>query len=475
MMNLRYRIILKHLGVVSWVLAGELALAAMAAVLLGDWRSIACYLLISMALAAGGWALVRNVPEREVTGPEAMAVAALSFFAASVAGALPFIFLGGMPPLDAWFDAMSAYTTTGFSLLDLTRAPRSLLFFRALSQWLGGLGFVLFTVSLFIGSHMVSARGAIAMLKNDRHEESFFPRIATHVKVVVYTYASLTIVGVAVLLSTGVGVFDAVCYTLSGVSTGGFATHPASAAGLGSGSAALWGLIFIMLLGSTNFLIYYRVMQARRTLKGISRAVLEDLQFPALIIIVVAASAAVYLSAGWGGGLTGAFFLSASALSTTGYSAADAGLMPAFPMALVVLLMFVGGSVRSSAGGIKLHRLIQIFRGMHDLMLARVYPVELVRRKALEKDELTDILMVISFYAITVASGTLVFIACGYGPLSSAFEVTSAVSTVGLSAGIVSTGLGAGLKALMILLMWAGRVEFIPIMALSYSMAARVR
>jgi len=269
--------------------------------------------------------------------------------------------------------------------------------------------------------------------------------------------------------------FDALCYTLSGVSTGGFATYADSAARLGTGRVTLWGLIFVMLLGSTNFLIYYRVRLACGSLKSAARAILEELQFPALIVIGVVASLVVYASMSGEGGLTGAFFLCVSALSTTGYSAADTGLLPAFPMALLVVLMFVGGSMRSSAGGIKLQRLIQLIRGIREFMATQLYPREVVRRKVVEKDELIDILMVISLYAGTVVLASLVFIWSGYKPLNSVFEVASAVSTVGLSTGIVSTTLAGGLKVLMILLMWAGRVEFIPIVVWGYSIAARRR
>lgn len=472
MRNLRYRIILKYVGGALWVLTGEFILVALAALILGEWHCIPIYLLCALGTGFAGWLLVRTVPEKEITVPEAMSVAALIFLVASIVGGIPFFCFGPMTPLDAWFDSMSAYTTTGFSLMDVAAAPLSLLFFRALSQWLGGLGFVLFTIGLLLGSSGFSAEAALTLLGEGEREEKFLPRISSYVKLISITYASLTLIAIAVLLLTGAGLFDAICYSLSGISTGGFATHPGSAADLG---AAIWGLVFVMWMGSISFLLYSRTWVVRKSRQRLLRGLFGDPQLLCIFLFTIFGALAIYLSRGEEGGFRDAFFFAASAVSTTGYSASNTSLLPAFPMALLVVLMFVGGSMGSSAGGVKILRLVELFRGIHEFMLSHIYAKEVVRKKGIENDALIDILMVIAFYAITVVIGSLVFVVCGYDPLRSLFEVTSAVSTVGLSSGIVSHSMSGGLKALMILLMWAGRVEFIPIMVWSYSMAVRRR
>jgi len=472
---LRYRVIMKYVGGVLAALSGTFVIAAAAALLLGERGGAAYYLLPGLALLAAGWPLVRNVPEREVTHPEAVVIGAISFLLASLAGALPFILSGAMGPMDAWFEAMNGFTTTGFSLLDAGTAPRSLLFFRALSQWVGGLGFVIITISLLMGSASVSARAAITMLRDDAREERLFPRIMSHVRLLVFTYSILTVIGVIILLSTGLGPFDAVCYTLSGISTGGFAVHSGSVGGLGAGAGS-WALVFIMCLGAINFLIYYRVWTARRgDLKGALRGILTNPQVACLILFTLAGGALLRLTAGAGTGFRDAVFLAASAQTTTGYYTLDPSALPAFPMLFLVLLMFTGGSMGSSAGGIKLLRLIELFRGLDRFVLSQIYPRELVRRKGLENEELVGLLYVVAAYAMCITAGTLVFVLCGYEPLGSLFEVTSAASTVGLSSGIVSPGLPGGLKALLVLLMWAGRLEFMALMVWSYSLTARLR
>ncbi len=465
---IRYRVVWKYTGGVLLVLAAAFLLTALVSAASGEGFFI-FYLALSTASALAGWLLYRSVPEKEVTAPEAASIASLSFLVASFAGALPFFFSGGVGPLDAWFEAMSGFTTTGFSLLALERAPRSLIFFRALSQWLGGMGFVVITVSLLL----VSGRPAVVLLK-ERREEKLFPSITRHVQVIAVTYTLLTIAGALLLFLTGADVFEAICYSLSGLSTGGFNVHAKSIGALAPASRP--AAMLVMVLGSINFILYYRYWQEQKSFSGTLRSLVKNPQVLALLSAVLLAGLVLSMVLPEGWGISDGFFIALSAQTTTGYFTRDAADLPAPAVMVLVASMFIGGTLGSTSGGVKLYRLIVVSSYLKRHLAAFLYPREVVlpddsATRGLAKDELIGVFYVIALYVFFIFIGWAVFVGHGLDPLESLFEVTSAAGTVGLSSGIVTPGLAPGLKVTLILLMWAGRLEFLPLLVWACSLA----
>ena len=468
---IRYRVISKYIGGVLVVLGGSLLLNAAVIILLGEGHFV-FHTVFGLVVAGAGLFLSRRVPEKDVTGAEVASIASLSFLIASLVGAVPFFFFGDLSLMDAWFEAMSGFTTTGFSMIDVGTAPRSLLFSRALQQWLGGLGFVAITVSLFI----ISGRPAVTLLK-ETGKEKVAPRIAKHLHVIIITYLLFTAFGILLFCIFGIKPFDAVCYTLAGISTGGFASRTGSA-GILPGARAFVPFLVIMVLGATNFVSHYRVWKASKTWKDALLGMIKNPQTRLLLVMIAAAGVLA------GAGLTGkgrwlnGLFLAASAQTTTGFYLHNvpADLSEAAMMVLVVS-MLVGGSMGSTAGGIKLHRIIQLYKGLVGFLTSRLYPRERVLPPHLRvseeaKEELVGISYVITLYLVCIFVAGLILVWHGYGPLESIFEVTSAASTVGLSSGIVSPELPVQLKVLFILMMWAGRLEFLPLFVWGYSFGA---
>ncbi len=473
--KVRYRMVGKYLGGVLMVLGATMLLQSAASFMLGEgaWPVI-FYASYAAVAATSGSVLYRRVPEREVTVSEAAVVAAASFLTASLAGAVPFAVLGAMPALDAWFESMSGFTTTGFSLMDVSGAPGSLLLLRAVSQWLGGMGFVVLTVAMLL----ISGSSAVTFLREERAEQRLFPTIARHVRLIIITYTALTVGGVVLLLAGGLDPLSAICYTLSGVSTGGFAVHNDSMASLSAVGAAL-PMVFIMLAGATNFVLYYRSWRDGKGLLERAFAMVKDPQFSGLIILTAATG--ILLGATMGGGAGGfahGMFLAASAQTTTGFYTTDPAHITGFAQMVIIASMFVGGAAGSTAGGIKLFRLFEIVRGINRFFVMKLYPKESVfpgqgAGRGVASEDLLGIFYVAAIYAATVFVSAAIFVWYGYGPLESLFEVTSAVGTVGLSSGVVTPGLDGGLKVLLTLLMWAGRLEFLPIVIWGYSVAAK--
>ncbi len=470
---IRYRIVLKYLGVVLLVLGVESAVTAAVSLEMAEHvSSYIFYLVMAVVYFAAGLYLFYRVPEKEITVPEVAAVAASSFLVASVLGAVPFAVLGAMPPVDAWFESMSGFTTTGFSLMDLKAAPGSLIFMRALSQWLGGMGFVVITVSILL----VSRSTAVTLLK-EGVEEKLFPRISRHIQVIVLTYTGLSILSVALLLIFGLGLFDSLCYTLSGLSTGGFAPDAGSVSVVPYRKALL-PIIMIMSFGATNFILYYESWKTHRGLKKALRGFFTNPQVLCLIFFILVLAVLIGATLSGEGRWSNGLFMAASAQTTTGFFSVDPAGFSDVTLMLLVPAMFIGGAMGSTAGGIKFLRVIAFFKSFNRFIISREYPEELVipaADKGVAKGELQGIFYVIAVYVFFVFLGSMVFIGSGFEPMRSIFEVTSAVGTVGLSSGIVSPGLNGGLKVLLVLLMWGGRLEFIPVLVWFYSFALRFR
>ncbi|HHL40044.1 MAG TPA: TrkH family potassium uptake protein [Deltaproteobacteria bacterium] len=469
--RVRYRVVFKYLGGVLMVMAAAYGTTSLAALFAGE-SSALFYAGCGVLFAVLGRRLYSSVPEREVTALDAAATASLSFLLASVAGAPPFVFLSSMPVLDAWFESMSGFTTTGFTLLDVETAPASILFHRALSQWIGGMGFVAVTVSLLL----VSGRPALMLLKDEVKEgEKIFPRIATHVQTVVFTYLAVTAVSTALLLACGAGLFNALCYTMAGVSTGGFAVHAGGAGELGDGAAA--ALTLIMCLGAVNFILYGRAWAAGRGGRAPAAAVLlavaSDRQV--LLLVGLALACAALIAAGSGAGFWESLFITFSAQTTTGYQRMEPAAFGPLGVTVLTAAMFVGGSMGSTSGGIKLVRLGWIVRSIAERLRYEQYPAEVVMPGKQERAarQTASVFHVTALYAFFIVISAVVFVAAGFEPSAAFFEVTSAAGTVGLSSGIVSPQLPPALKGVLIFLMWAGRLEFLPVLVWLASLAPR--
>ncbi len=458
--RLRYRIILKYIGGVIIIIGGAFSVTSLISLVLGEGTLFIFYLVLALACFLSGWYLFGRIPERDVTIYEGTAIASLSFLVASIISAVPFILVGGMSPVDGWFEAMSGFTTTGFTMMDVESSHPSLVFLRAISQWLGGMGFVVITVSLFL----VSGRSAVLLLKEEA-KGKLFPRIARHVQVVVITYGILSMVGFLMLLVSGLSIFDALCYTLSGISTGGF-----SPTGDVITPSMIPSMMVIMLLGAINLIVYYKHWSRKRNIPGTILEVVKEPQIVWLLSMILILTIAVGVTMTEKNSWLDALFVAVSAQTTTGFYTVDVSGLSAVSLLLLVAGMFVGGSMGSTSGGIKVFRIMAFIRGIHRFVLTHHYPKEMVvPEREVAKEELLGICYVIGLYVMFIFGGTLIFVWHGLDPLRSLFDITSAVGTVGLSSGIVSPELAWDLKMVVIFLMWAGRLEFVPLVVWVYS------
>jgi trk system potassium uptake protein TrkH len=371
--------------------------------------------------------------------------------------------------IDALFEAVSGITTTGLTTLgSLADRTGTFYFARAYLQWIGGLGIVIFSVAILMGPGLAARRLALP----DQGKEGIVHAVGPLSRKILLIYAMLTAGGILGLILLGIRPFSAIVHTMAAVSTGGFSPFNESLAALGSPLQEA-GVLFLSVLGAVSLPLYYFTKKS-----GLKKLV-KDPEFRALLIIlfgaVVLQTAALAFSGNWGwrAALRHGPFMALSAQTTSGFSTVDVSSMPATAKMILILSMAVGGSTGSTAGGIKIFRLL-VLAGVVRMVVARtamsrhaVADVRLGGNK-LEEVEINRVFTVIFLYILTVFASWLAFLGAGYDPLNSLFDVVSAVGTVGLSSGLTGPDLPGFLKLVLCLDMMLGRLEMICFLILFY-------
>lgn len=424
------------------------------------------------ALAAAGVAAIaigatlRGIPASErIQTNEAMVVAASIFVLAPLGAIAPFMISAHMGFLDALFEAVSAVTTTGLTTLtSVADKPRSFLFTRAWMQWYGGLGIATLSVALLGPAGLAVRRLAVSGAEGDSTPES----VRVRARRALITYSALTVLGVAALVAAGATPFDGLLHALCAVSTGGFSSHDDSLAGLGG-----WPVesvaVGLGLCGAVSLPLYYR---ARRD--GL-RVLAKDVELRALLAgcvtlcVLLGLALIVETDIAPGQALRSAPLLATSVQTTTGFTPLPVADLGPTAKLLLIASMLAGGSLGSTAGGVKLLRVLIAFRVLQwAISRARLASHAIseprLAGESLSGPEIQQALVVVLFFLLVVGVSGLPFVACGYDPLDALFEVASAAGTVGLSTGISRPELEGPLKLILCADMLLGRVEIVALL-----------
>ena len=462
----RFPVLGKYLGQLAIVLA-VLALPPLAAAALdGEAAAILRYALVLAALLGIGLPLARLPTPAPIQGNEALAIAALTFILGAFIMAFP-LMSSGLRWLDAVFESTSAMTTTGLTTLaSVEDKPAHFLFARAWQQWYGGLGIVVLSVALLSG-YDAAARQLLdpqARLENLDTSARLFARRAF------VTYVALTLGGIAALWLAGLPLFEALTHALAAISTGGFSTHDASLAAF-PGWAPRWVVTGLSLAGAVALPLYFLAWR-QGWRKFTANVELHALLWMCGLSSALLALLLYHAQGAWQPALAGhALLMATSAQTTTGFASLPVSELDATAKLVLILSMLVGGSVGSTAGGIKLWRLLLWLR-LSQLMLHRIaMPSHAVAElrlggRVIEADELTRGLLLMLLFAMVVLFSWFPFLWFGHDPLNALFEVVSALATTGLSAGIASPGLHPLLKGILCADMVLGRLEIVAVLVL---------
>ncbi|MFM7694527.1 MAG: TrkH family potassium uptake protein [Actinomycetota bacterium] len=474
--------------IVKWL---SLALLAPVVVALIYGDSLMPFLVPLAIGIVAGFAVERLAGRRanDVGVREAFAGVALTWLAAALIGAAPYMLDGGdiSAFVDAYFEAMSGFTTTGASVMaDITSHSEAILFWRSLTQWLGGMGIIVLAIAVL----NQSGPGGKALLQQEApgpEAEKLTPRLRdtairlwlVYVGLSVALAAALWIVGL-VDPGQGMNLYNAIAHTFTTMSTGGFSPEPRSMETFGWVSQLI--VAVFMVLAGANFALWYR------TSRGDLRAAPRDGEFRGYIAILVVLSAlvGVALLATTEAGVLGAFgqaaFQVISLMTTTGFASQDFAVWTAFALLILFAAMFIGGCAGSTSGAIKVIRIrLALGSARRDVETAvhpeAVLPVRQNGRPVREA-ALQGATAFIGLYLVTFAVGAaaILLIATLHGFELGAFDAMVAAAT---TIGNVGPGVGeAGpmssfaaypweAKAVMTFLMWIGRLELIPILVLA--------
>ena len=456
--------VLKYLGQVMIGIGAVLFVPLMVAAYFEDYHVAAIYAVMAAVVIAVGYGLHRMLPDYDLEWKEALVLAALIFPLSSAISAIPISISTGMPILDAFFEAVSGLTTTGLSVAPPDVGP-AFLFARSWLQWIGGIGIVLIVLSVVIRP----GTSAYRLYSVHIAEKKLRPNVISAAKLLGRIYLGITLISFILLMIAGMAPFDALCHALSAVSTGGFSTNPDSIAGF-SGILIPATIILGCVLGSINFSLYPRIIENPRLL-------LSSEQFRGFLAVFAAGALLLAFTMQQSGSLSfvlgAAAFQALSALTTAGFATVDIAPLPDSSKMVLSALMWIGGSVGSTAGGIKILRLIILVKLIHMVFIRFVLPREAltplkVRGEVMEANELNGILTFVLLYLAILFSSSLVFMLHGTGCGDALFEVSSALGTVGLSAGVTTAAMAPQLKMVLIADMLLGRMEIIPLCILLF-------
>ena len=424
-----------------------------------------------------GTALMVLFRPRVLSAGAAMAIGALGWFVLSLVGAIPYWLALDITYLDAFFETVSGFTTTGATVLTgLELLPKSLLLWRGMTQWIGGLG--IFTLFLFVireGGRRHVLLGAEA---HKARSERFSPGVFSSLRILWTVYGGLTIACALMLWAEGMGLFDSVVHALTALSTGGFSTHDASiahfaSAGVGHAVAIEYTLLAFMFLGGTSFLVHWGLIRRRW------RAAFRNAELRAWLLLLLVATGLVLAGdrariaeVGLHTFVRQSLFHVVSIATTTGYTIrelADPWFSP-LTAQVFLLLMIVGGCVGSTAGGLKVRR-IAVLGGLlrHHVRGSvrsprEANPLTFDGGRLASADVERTAAIAIAWVAATAVLWAITLLLSDLGPWASLSASVSMLSNIGPNAveSGAFMGLGPGVKVCYSLAMVAGRLEILP-------------
>ncbi len=411
----------------------------------------------------------------ELSVRDGFLIVALFWFMVSVLGAWPLMLGAGLSPVDALFESASGFTTTGATVISgLDALPHSVLFYRQQIQWLGGMGVIVLGLAVIpllgIGGMQLYRAEAPGPMK----DEKLTPRLANTARALWLLYLSLTVACALGFWLAGMDPFDAIAHSLATVSTGGFSTHDASIGYYDNAAVELVAIVFMM-LAAINFAVHFAVWVKRDP-----RIYLRDPEAHVFIVFVIVVVLVVGLML-WVEGLYEGLHLSlrdasfevVSLVTSTGFGTADYPLWPDFLPILLIFISFVGGCGGSTAGGMKVVRvLLLVKQGLYEVRRL-VHPRALLRvrlgRRVVEPQLMQSVWGYFAVYLVTFVLIGLLMIHAGLDPLSAFAAVATSINNLGPGLGEVAytfeTVSDFG-KILAVLAMLLGRLEIFTILVL---------
>lgn len=405
-----------------------------------DWMALA--LSSGIILAIGLFIAIRTRDAQKSLGiREGYIIVSLAWLVFSLGGMLPFYFHGSIPSItDAFFETMSGFTTTGSTILtDIEALPHALLFWRSMTQWLGGMGIIVLSLAILpilgIGGMQLFVAEVPGPTPDKLH-----PRVTGTAKRLWGIYILFTFLEIVLLMLGGMSFFDAINHAFTTMATGGYSTKNASIAAFPS-PYIQYVITFFMFVAGTNFTLSYFALHGKFN-KVFTN---EEFRFYTIIILVYSIFIGLGLFFSHQGGIEKSFrdslFQVVSIITTTGYITSDYLKWGPFLIVLIFTLMFLGGSAGSTGGGIKIVRILILMKNSLMELKRLIHPKAIIpvrlNKRAVPQQIVTNVLAFTVLYLVLVAFGTIFISATGGDFETSVGAILTCLGNIGPGLGKV--------------------------------------
>ncbi|QGY42873.1 TrkH family potassium uptake protein [Maribellus comscasis] len=411
-MNLK--LIFRVLGFLSLVEGIAMLLALAVSVVFGEHDITAFIISSGISVLAGGLILLltKNA-SRDIGKREGFIIVSFAWIIFSFFGSLPYIFSGSIPNFtDAFFETISGFTTTGSSILaDIEALPHGILFWRSLTQWLGGMGIIVLSLAILPVFGIGGMQLFMAEVPGPTPDK-ISPRIRQTAKTLWIIYLGFTVAETLLLWIGGMTFYDAICHSFTTMATGGFSTKQASIAHWNS-PFIQYIIVLFMFFAGTNFTLSYIA------LKGKVGRVLKDEEFKYYSLFILGFTAVIFLglvlstSLGVEQAFRDALFQVVSIITTTGFATSDYLLWPPILTILIFVLFFFGGSAGSTGGGIKIMRIVILFKNSYYELRRMIHPKAVIpvkfNKHSVDAKIVTNVLAFFMLYFIIFGFSVVIF------------------------------------------------------------------
>ena len=423
-----------------------------------------------------GWLLSRvSYKDLEPSFSGTLIAVAFSWFAIALIGAFPFVFGLNMSYTDSIFEAMSGWTGTGFTMItSLDSIPKTLLFWRSFTQWIGGIGIIAFGISL----RRKTRASLFRLYRAEGREEELMSAVVTTSRRMWVIYLVLTFAFTGMIMVAGIPLWDSLNLVMVAIATGGFTVHTGGLAYYNNPLLEVL-LIPVMFAGAIPFKVFFLLYN------GKIRDMFRDQTVKVLLLIALAGSLIttwdlfIFGNLPLGTAFRQGVFTAISGLCTCGLQNSNPHTWVAIPIAIVGMMMFIGGAMGSAAGGIKVNRVMLAYEGVR-WWFRRFFvsshvlvPLRFGRRtlsREISELAISRNMLVIVVYVLTIFVATIVSLhvyITSFGLEEVIFELVSALSNVGLTVGFISAASPLSIKWIFIILMWLGRLEIVPVIIIA--------
>ena len=411
---MNFKLIFRVLGFLLLVEGIAMLLALLVAVIYGGHDTIAFLISAGINLSFGGLViLATSKANKEIGKREGFIIVSLVWIVFSFFGSLPYILSGAIPDFtNAFFETISGFTTTGSSILsDIESLPHGILFWRSISQWLGGMGIIVLSLAILPVFGIGGMQLFMAEVPGPAPDK-INPRIKQTAKTLWVLYLGITLVEVILLWIGGMSLYDAICHSFTTMATGGFSTKQASIAHWSS-PFIQYVIVVFMFLAGTNFTLSYMA------LKGKFSIALKDEEFKYYGFFILGFTSLVFIGLlittqlGTELAFRNALFQVVSIITTTGYATADYLTWTPVLTMLIFLLFFFGGSAGSTGGGIKIMRIVILLKNGYYELKRLVHPKAIIpvrfNKHSVDAKIVTNVLAFFIIYFVIFALSTVIF------------------------------------------------------------------